>query len=280
MPAPRNENIASELLGFLNQQREPFMAVFHSFWDESGKFKQHPIISFCGVAASPAKLQIFENEWHELLRRHELPWLKMSEALRTTRKLSRVIPAQSAPERIESLKPFAKCIFENLELGIADAIDVEGYRRISPAARKRIGNSDDPFYLAFSSGVMEAVRYVGNDDKVSIVCDDDEETALNCFRFYRRIRIVYHTEKVDARRKLCSIAFADDKEFPALQAADMISALVRLEAHRRFERRFYSFAPLLEYLAEDRGPMSIQWRVSYMDKEVLKNLSTGLEKLG
>jgi hypothetical protein len=261
--------------GFLDILQEQIMAILNSFWDESGKFKDHKVVSFCGVCAAKFRLEKFEEVWNSLLARNQIPYLTMKEVLRTTRKISPSIPAQSVNERIECLKPFARCIFENLELGIVMAVDVEGYNAMTPKAKRPIGGSDDPFYVAFLRGIMEVSRYAQGDNRVALICDDDEKTAELCYRYYRRVRIVNHT----AHNALAAITFADDKSFPALQAADMVASLSRLEAYRRFYRRFYDYKPLFDYLADNHGASSIQWRPVFVDKGKFAELSISLEEM-
>jgi len=251
------------------------MAMFQIYFDESGKFKDQKIVSFCGVCAPVSRMQKFEDEWNGILRRYEMRGLTMKKALRPTVGLSKVIRPESIPQRIESLKPFADCIRENLELGVATAIDVDGYADLSVEAKKRLGGSDNPHYMAFLCGIVAVTSYVSKDDRISLICDDDEETAWNCYKFYRRVRKI----EPGARQRLVALSFADDKEFVSLQAADFLSSLVRLEAYRQFVRRPYDYRRLFEYLTRQGSKASkIRWAVSFYNKEKLNDMSPILEK--
>ncbi len=151
---------------------ELLMAFFHSFFDESGKFKDHRVISFCGVVAPDGSLARFNEAWAALLRHHEMPFLHMRRALRPNVALSSVIRKQSIRERNDALKPFADCIAENLELGIAMAVDAAEYSKWEPGAKKRLGGSDDPAYLAFLSIGLTLQEYAArDDDQISLTCD-------------------------------------------------------------------------------------------------------------
>lgn len=230
------------------------MAVISVFCDESGKFHDKSIVSFCGLSASSETLQKFESKWGELLRRHEIKHFKVSEALKAHRELSRIIPAQTVEERANALRPFAACIGENYELGISIAVNVEAFKRTKQHIKKQVSGGDDPFYLAFLRVVLEFARRSDNAN-VSIVCDDDQETAPNCLRLYRKLR---NMEDEDLQR-LSSITFADDRVFPALQAADMLSGLVRLEAGRQLLSERNEYVSLTDYMVQWRGPMYTQW---------------------
>ncbi len=248
------------------------MAVFQAFLDESGKFKDHKVVSFCGLAAEVGRMRQFSDEWERLLRRYELPSLTMKRALRINVKLSPQIKAQSPQERIEALKPFADCIREYAEVGIAIAIDVDAYSALSVEAKKRLGGSDDPHYLAFMQGVLGVIKYIPDGDKISIVCDDDESTALNCYKLYRRMCRIEQS----ARESLVALTFANDDVFVPLQAADFISSLVRYEAHRRFNGKRYDFLPLLRHLT---APPSMKWILSFWDKAHAQKMGQALEKM-
>lgn len=255
-------------------RRQTLMLVLSSFFDESGKFKDHKVVSFCGVCATPARLNVFGEEWNELLRRSGLPYLTMKRALAHHRALSSNIPKQSASDRIEALKPFSSCIRDNLELGIVIQIDVQGYAELSPHARRSIGNSKDPYYLAFVRSLTQLAEYSSN-ASVSFICDDGEDTALNCYKFYRQIRKLDHTW----RERLVSLSFADDKKFSGLQAADMLASLARLDARRRFYREQYDYKALAHHLMANSTPTSIQWRHVSLGRSELKSLSDALDKI-
>jgi hypothetical protein len=96
------------------------MAIFQAFFDESGKFKDHQVVSFCGVCSPLYRIQEFEEDWKGLLRSYELPCLTMKRALEHTRRLSPQVDKQSAKERNEALTPFALCIRKHFEIGVAN----------------------------------------------------------------------------------------------------------------------------------------------------------------
>src|SRR5258708_40027158 len=108
------------------------MAFFRSFFDESGKFKDHRVISFCGVVASPESYKSFNDAWDALLRTNMLTAFHTIHALKANRSLSPVIRSESPAERCESLKPFVDCILNNLDLGVSVTVDVTGYSKWSP----------------------------------------------------------------------------------------------------------------------------------------------------
>jgi len=252
------------------------MAIIRFFCDESGKHKDHPVVTFCGVAASQPKLQQFDDAWDALLRQSGLTELHMKRASEYTRGLSGKIPKQAVDERIEALKPFADCINNHLEIGLIQAWDVKGFNALSESARRKLGGAADPYYTAFIRGLMEIVDYVHEDDRISVVCDDDEETALDCYRHYRGVRKVHPA----IRQRTVSLTFANDKYFPALQAADMVAFLSRHQARKLFYNIPTLYEPLRKYLVSEQALGRMQWIEMFADEAKVKGLSKSLERSG
>src|SRR6266576_1952603 len=134
--------------------QKPFMAFIYSFFDESGKFKDKRVISFAGVCGSGTSLEQFNNKWTHLLRQNQMEYFHMQKALRYNAPLSPKIRRQTINERIEVLKPFATCIAENLNLGVGMVIEVEGYANWSREAKRKVGGSNDPAYVAIIRTMM------------------------------------------------------------------------------------------------------------------------------
>jgi hypothetical protein len=251
------------------------MAIIYGYFDESGKHKDHPVVTFSGVCATEFKIPAFNDAWRSLLRQYGLKSLHMKEASRLSRKVGPRMPqGQTASERIDALKPFADCINEHLELGLIEAWDVKGFNALSEEARRKLGSPDDPYYLAFVRAVTELVEYVQGDDRIALVCDDDTDTAWDCYRHYRGIK----RADPDVRIKTVSLAFADDESFPALQAADLVAYLSRREARRLFYGDAYDFPRLYNYLTKEQPPGKMEWRSLFLDEEQLSKLSRAFSK--
>jgi hypothetical protein len=274
MPAAKNEYSSAEFFEFLDPRREHLMAILTSYWDESGKFEDQKVVSFCGVCLSRSKIESFEEDWSELLRRNGLSYLKVSDALKADRKLSAIIPAQTVGERIEALKPFVSCLAERFELGVAIAVNVEAFKRTKEHIKKKIAGGEDPFYFAFLTAIAHFVNYRQEDDRIAVVFDDDEKTASRCLALYRRMKII----DADYRAALASITFADDQAYKPLQAADLLAGLVRLQCDFQFSDRSYDYQSLFEHLAEDRGPRFIQWRIAFVGEQKMAKIELGWKR--
>ena|SRR5947207_12259213 len=132
---------------------------------------------------------------------------------------------------------------------------------------EKLGKPDDSYYPAFANAIMELFEYVGGDDYISLICDDDEETALKAYFHYRAIR----RAMPEIQEKTVSLAFADDEHFPALQAADIASWLARREAQFQFHKMPYEFRELYNYMMEDGGgTWKMEWRAVFADEDMHK----------
>jgi len=250
------------------------LAIFNAYFDESGKKGDHPVVSFSGVCVPGSKLQEFDDEWRSLLRLYEIRSLHMARVSRLSEKHGPKMPrGQSPTDRIQALKPFADCINEYLEVGMMQAWDVRGFNALSERVRRGLGSPDDPYYLAFSRGLMELADYIHSDDHISLICDDDRETALDCYRHYRGMS---HARE-DVRAKFVSLSFAKDDYFPALQAADMVAFLCRLQARWEFYGDRYDFRALFTYLTTEKGLGYMKWFIMTANEEQIRALSESLE---
>jgi Protein of unknown function (DUF3800) len=253
--------------------------IYHQiFCDESGKYQTDPVIAFSGVSATDDRLAAFNAHWRSLLRSYELADLHMERISRLVEDHGyRFRKGQTIDERTELLLPFADCANKFLEMGFIQAWSVIGYNRLSRAAKLLLGGSNDPYFLAFVRGLSEIIAKVDEDDKVSIICDDDEFTAWDCYRHYREVG------KADWRiqKKAVAITFANDKHFPALQAADMVAFLARHEAGERFYGNTNTWKNLYRRLTTEPEPAFgiMRWFNMYLPEEQMVGLAVEMEQL-
>jgi len=261
--------------GFIESlDSEAILAMIIGHFDESGKHRDDPVITFAGVAASYAKVKLFDEDWEIILRKYGLKSLHAVKAIRPSQALGK-LGVQTLSERIEALKSFVDCINKHMELVLMLAWDVAGFQEMSPTSLNKIGNPDTPHYIAFTRGMLKLVDYYHRqDDKVNLVCDDDEETSEICYYHYKALRNVYRK----ARKRVISITFANDYHYPALQAADLVALLCRLDAHREFHGTPYDCEPLLTYAVQPRTLPSTQWLKQFSDRTVSQGLSDALDK--
>jgi len=187
----------------------------------------------------------------------------MKRALRRKIPFSPTEGAKEREERHAVLSRFVNCVRDHFELGVAIVVDVKAYREWPERAKKRVGGSDNPHYLAFITGTAVCTKYVGDNDRLSLVCDDDQATAENCYKIYQRLRVL----RPDIKAKFIALTFADDEQFPALQAADLFASLFRLEALRQWHHEYYEHVALYQELTAPSP--TIKWGVQLYGNDTL-----------
>jgi len=244
-----------------------------SFFDESGKFKDHRIIAFGGIASYNENINSFADEWGKLLHRNGLTELSAKNALNHRRWLSSKNKRVGVKERIEDLAPFIACIRKHLQLVTSVTIDAHAFRKLPAHFFQTYGN--DPVFVAFARSLLRVIEFTPDPDKISFICDDDEETAVHFYRLYRRIKKVLP----EAKNKIVAITFADDKVLFALQAADFVASLMRLEAGRRMHRIPYDYLSLFKALSKSPESHEKLWEVSaaFGNKTTLVHLAKSLK---
>lgn len=214
------------------------------YFDKSGKFKDHAVISFCGLVSHNRDWDDLQIEWDSLLLRHGIASLHMSGgALNYKRSLSSKSPALGKPERINVIRQFIAAIKKHIEVAVIAVVDVAGYRSLPEHYKNEIGG-DDPYFWAFSSamaGTLAAINAIPG-SKVNVVCDDEEKYFIQCYKLLTRFKL----REPILKDKFVSISAADDREFPQLQAADLLAYIARCEAGRKFLDKDYDFTELFD----------------------------------
>ena len=240
----------------------------HVFCDESGKYQSDPLIAFCAVTATDERLERFDKEWRELLRNYEITALHMAQHSRLMESDGyRFKKGDTLEERTMALFPFADLINKHLETGVIQAWDVRGFNHLSRAVLENLGGSNDPYFLALIRGLEEIADKTGDDDRINIIFDDDPFTAWDCYVHYRSLA----NASPKAAKKAVSLSFANDKHFPALQAADMVAFLTRFEANEKFNRVPNIWRTLYDRLKTEPLPPYglMRWTEMFADEQLL-----------
>lgn len=242
------------------------MASFYGYFDESGKYKDHKVVSFCGLCASISRSTALDQDWNYWLRHFGLSALTMKRALNHRVNLSTRVAHKGINARTNVLLNFVECIMKHAELIIGIAIDVPAFEWLSPETKRLLGK--DPQYMAFSRAISDMTKYIPNGSHGSIICDDEEQFGVHSFKLYCKLR--RHPKALWG--KLTSISFANDDAYPMLQAADMISSITRLEARRRYMGETYEYEQLFEAMNKPHagGPI---FSGGFFGKDELRGLA-------
>ena len=227
---------------------DSFVAFIQCYVDESGKFKDHTIISFCGFAAGGDRFQEFSAHWQSLLRSNGMQSLHMKKAVRFTQPLGTRKRAIGLEERKTALLSFVECARDYMETAVYVAVDVGAFNGLSGDEKAIVG--DDPYYLTFQHLLAELMIYYKDPDaRISVVCDDEQYYAKRCHEILAKLKAKYK----EYRKRLVSISFADDEFFTGLQAADMYAYLVRCEAQVELGGNSpFPFRPLYDHLISSK----------------------------
>lgn len=250
-----------------------------AYFDESGKFKDHDIVAFCGLVSPPEDWYALQVEWDSLLHRNGITHLHMSGGTLNFRlSLSAKRPALGKKERIAVIRQFVLAIKRHIELGIAIAVDVQGYKSLPPNFKSEIGG-EDPYYWVFSCAMAAVLDHLNGipGSKVNIVCDDEEQYFVQCYKLLNKFKL---REPV-LKNKFVAICAGDDREFPQLQAADLLAYLTRTEAGYLFFDKPYDFRELSQEFSTHHpgekmvfSPHGVMWKrerlYDYVENQLAK----------
>jgi hypothetical protein len=256
-------------LGLASLPCEWTMSV-SAFLDESGKFKDHAVVSLSAIISPTSYFDAFGKEWKNCLGFAGLDGLSARKVLNAKRPLSKTLPALGTKARTDALLPFIACVRKHVQAVTGITIDVAAFNKLPSHYRQIWGN--DPFFTSFARTVAEVLRITAKGEKISLICDDEEQTALPMYHLYRR----YKKIDADARKKLGAISFADDRFLYGLQAADFVASIVRLEANQRFFGAAYDYPELFQAItkssiANGEGVRLVAF--AFGDTKMLKQMS-------
>jgi uncharacterized protein DUF3800 len=223
-----------------------WLAMFSTvsaFFDESGKSGDHRIISVGCVAGYLERFDgDFAQDWGSLLHRYGVKTLSAKDVLNHRRPLSKKAPCLGVEARTEALQSFISCMRRNAQLIVGCSTDVKAFRELPPHFFQFFGN--DPSYMTFVRTALHVTEFTPDGSKVTMICDDDEETALPFYKLYRRIKKVWP----EAHKKFGAIAFVDDRYLFGVQASDLVASILRYQATEHIVGTSYEYRPLFDAL--------------------------------
>jgi hypothetical protein len=240
--------------------RNELMAFIQAFFDESGKYQQNKVVSFCGFADSDWGR--FQDEWLYLLRHHRIPHLHLSKD-----------DLKATASRMKMYERFMRVIKTTVAKGFGIAVHVPAFMAMHRVARASLRN--DPHYMAFYTVLRDVVKYASilPDPTVSIVCDDEPSKACECYKQYDVMR--QNIEQSENRKVLKSIAFADAKYYIQLQAADLYSWVCRAESLYQFFGDNYSLRELLPHFSAVAPEFKLEASPAFWSEQNLKDYEKG-----
>jgi hypothetical protein len=126
------------------------------------------------------------------------------EAFNHRRPLGKRNKAMGVRKRIAALRPFVQCIRTHLSVVSGVTIHVPAFRAAPP--KLHAVYAKNPIFMAFLRALLHVLDFTPDNDKISFICDDEEETAISFYRLYRKVQKIWP----GARGKLAALSFADD----------------------------------------------------------------------
>jgi Protein of unknown function (DUF3800) len=222
-------------------QERSVLAYLYAYCDESGKYKEHPIVTFSGLVDGMERWRAFTNRWVALLRLYEIPTLHAVRALRYSQPLGKFGKCGTAEERASQIAPFINEIVSGLALAISVSVDVRAYEK-TKAIHELYG--DDPHYFACFMAISNMLTFfaIPKPYTIGLICDDEEQKAMRCYQLLNKLK----RNIPEVRQRITSICFSDDRGAPQVQTADLFAYLSRLEAQRIFAERPYPYQSLFQ----------------------------------
>lgn len=203
------------------------MGVFRIYIDESGKFENEKCewVSMCGYIAHSSEWERIQLEWNNLILRWQVPPIHMA----------KIAHPEDDPEwtkvkndwgdlwdrkRGDMLAEFGGLISRVNAACVGAVVDAEHFRSLPESPLKK--SYDTPLKYAFHEVVMrgiEKTEVIDRHSPISLVIDDDRDTAHQCHFLLSALKIGF--PKV--RERISGICFVNDRYYPGVQAADMIS---------------------------------------------------------
>ncbi len=247
-----------------------------TFFDESGKFKDHDVVCFGGVASYAEDIARFAQEWGRLLAINGIKEFSAKDAFNPRRPLGKKNSAIGVRKRTGALRPFIRCIRNNLLVVTGVTVDVPAFNELPSHLYQIYGK--DPAFMAFMRALLYVLDFTPPKDKISFICDDEEQMALPFYRMYRRIKKIWP----GAKEKLAAISFVDSSVLWGVQAADLVSALMRLEAGRLWFKKDYNYRTLFKQLSTTPSWNSReriqQCDIAFVAKKNLQGVAVGIKE--
>jgi hypothetical protein len=221
---------------------EILLAHVYAYCDESGKEHEHKIVVFNCLADIQRGWDRLKDTWMRLLQHYHLSEFSAKQALRHSQQYGTMGPG-TAEQRASDVMPFVRAIVDNLELGVIGAIDVQVYKS-QQFQSLRSSIHEDPHFFAFYVALSKLLQHwtVPSDYTVGLILDDDEQKAMQCYKFLKRMKAA----DPEVRRRVPYICFGDDKSAFEVQAADVFTYLCRIDAEKKFVGKEHPYRTLCD----------------------------------
>jgi hypothetical protein len=215
--------------GKVLEKERTLMGIFIASFDESGKLADSSCVAFGGCLASVEDSLSMSHAWDAILREHGIEYVRMTEALNCRGEFDGW-KGKRLQERNRLLKSLVTLGQSRVAMFVCAPMSCEEFKALPEGQRRRLKN---PQYCGFESCVTVLTQNASRlGHKLQLHCDSSEEYSETCITLYHKLRM-----RDQLVRDTCiSITFAEDKEYPMLQLADVYASCVRQNAVRKVSR--------------------------------------------
>jgi hypothetical protein len=249
------------------------MGVF-AYFDDSGKEDDKNVICLGCVAAFQERFDDFHRDWKHLLEANGLAVVSGKDVFNYNKPLSEKNPAFGVEARTAALLPFVLCIRKQLHLISGTVIDIKEWKQVPSHLKQFVGNN--ALFMAFLRSVLFVYGFA-SDAVICLAFDEDNETTEPYYKLYKRVKKILP----GADKKLAAITFADDRSLYALQAADLVGGLIRLQYDAVWNGAAFDYRALYDELVKPGQPHERLWELGIPEasKDTLQKLVEDLKKL-
>lgn len=229
------------LLGFFHSQCEEGtpLAVFQVYCDESGKLADSACVSFASIVFNQEEALPFCNRWNAILSGENIKYLTMKEAMHFQGEFKGW--KDRASDRDGLLEALASLAWDRCAFLVSSPMITDGFRSLPQLQQQRLRDLPYAAFETLIAGIAELAKKSGPRDRFHLVYDLSEEYSIECVKLFNRLRRMRGLN----RDLFASLSFADDIDFPPLQAADMYAYCERQRAMEKDES-----APIIKRLGE------------------------------
>lgn len=228
--------------------------LFLAFMDTSGKLADSKYVVTAGVLFYQETAGEFAPAWDRLITKA---------AIRAKRRKPRYLHMKDANRLHGEFKGWKRHTVDELLIELAKLTREYAFELFaapsSTTKYKALSRSEQdklkgPEELAFEVCISGCEQAMGKEDQLGIYCDDDDRTVESFAKFVKRKKL----RDPSSRDRIIQLTFADDRFYPALQAADMLAYVEREEMVRQESESSPSPSPL--YLAiNEEGAHTIEY---------------------
>lgn len=194
------------------------VAVFHVNCDESGKLADSTCVVFAACVFPDNEIAPFSDKWRHLLSDAKIRFLHTTDAVRFKGEFKHW--KKRNRDRDDLLEAFAKLIMDRAAWLSVAPMDTERFKSLPVGDRKRL---KDITYAGFEGLLTElktdAAKNHRADHRFHLIYDLSDEYSETCLKLFKKMRVMREAY----RQFFPSLTFADDTQFPPLQAADLLA---------------------------------------------------------